>query len=616
MSSYGKSLRLLGEQLLFISRYVRQHPLLLAVFPFLIAVDIAFDIGIAKMQGFFIDTAHSGTAAELAFAIRWTAFLLTAAIGLLVTHRYSIRLLRGLVQRDLSVELFRSVNEQTYKSMQLYHSGDIVTRIREDTGSGADIVEAAIEFVTVIVIIGASFIYLLTIDIALALFALIGAPLLLLVGRVFDRQIEHLSAAAQVLEGEIRGMTQEMLQGMNVVRIYGLSDRFLKGIADAKEQLVHVRRKLDMTRSLSANLTETVFYLLHIGALLLISLAAVRGTLTPGTIATFSLLFELVIWPIIGMSNQWSRLYEGAGAFGRIQELLSRREPNVRVDGGGRAAGALAERANVEGTLIKVKGEAVESEPCITMGQVTYRPNPDASPIIDNIDFMLRQGEVVAVVGSSGAGKSTFAALCSGLLQPTAGDVTASRSLAEHDRRDTIYLAQQPYLYTGTVSENIRLSAAAATDDDITAAARKACIHDEIERLAYKYDTEIGERGGSLSGGQRQRIGLSRLYVHEPDLIIMDEPTSALDASTEHRVMLEIGPWLSGRTAVIVTHRLELASTLAHRIIVMEQGRIVEEGTHEQLIRQGGRYKTMHSQSRTGTENDEGFECEAIMRGS
>lgn len=574
LKSYRASLRQLGGQLAFVTRYVRRYRLLLALFPFLIAVDVLFDIGIAKMQGLFIDTAHEGNASGLRSAIWWTALALTAAIALLVVHRFFIRLLRGLLDRDLSADLFRTVGELPYEEIQGEASGDLITRIREDTRSGAELAEAAIEFVTVVVIIAASFGYLLFIDAALAFFALVGAPLLLMIGRVFDRPIQRQSAAIQALEGGIRGMTVELLQGMNVVRIYGLRDELLPGIAAAREQLNRNRRKLDMTRSLSASLTESVFYLLHIGALLLISLAAARGSLTPGTIVTFSLLFELVIWPVIGLSEQWNRLFAGGGAFERIHELMARRKQPVRT---------------VDGT--------VEEGMMLTMRQAIYRPTANTSPILDNVDFSLRQGEIVAVVGASGSGKSTFAALCAGLLQPTGGTVMSRRSLSDTDRADTMFVTQQPFLFAGSIRDNIRLGANGTCEAEVAAAARAACIDADIERLEHGYEAATGERGDGLSGGQKQRIHLARMYACNPDFIIMDEPTSALDAATEHRVIREMHGWLNGRTALIVTHRLELARLLAQRIIVMEQGRIVDEGTHESLLKQSGRYRRMYNLS-------------------
>ncbi|WP_042160936.1 ABC transporter ATP-binding protein [Paenibacillus gorillae] len=561
-------------QLSFIFRYAKRYGLLLSAFPFLIAVDILFDIGIAKMQGFFIDMAHTGTTAKLLAAVQWVAILMAVSIGLIVIHRYLIRKLRGLVQRDIAADLFRTVNEMPYEKARQYHSGDLVTRIKEDTEYGADIVDASIEFVTVTVIIAASFVYLLTIDLSLALFALLGAPLLLVVGRLFDRRIQRLSADIQVLESDIRGMTQEMLQGMSIVQIYGIGDQLMSGIAAKRKLLIQCRKRLDTTRSLSHHLTEGVFNLLHIGALLLISLAAIKGTMTPGTIATFSLLFELVIWPIIGLSEQWNRLYEGGGAFQRIHELMTLKQEKTKEDNG-----------------------AMRVTAAVEMSGVSYRPSPDSEFIIRNLNFTLQHGEVVAVVGASGSGKSTFVELCSGLLGQTEGSIRINRSVAGPDRQDILYLTQNPYLFTGSVRENIRLSCMEATDDSIVSAAQKAWIHDEIVQLEHQYETEIGERGGLLSGGQKQRVSLSRLYTAEPDFIVMDEPTSALDESTEQSVMLEMKQWLVHKTAVIVTHRLELASHLAKRIVVMDQGRIAEEGTHEELLLQNGLYRKMHNVS-------------------
>jgi len=207
----------------------------------------------------------------------------------------------------------------------------------------------------------------------------------------------------------------------------------------------------------------------------------------------------------------------------------------------------------------------------------------------------MKRGEVVAVIGSSGSGKSTFAKLCCGLYDPSLGNVfingeRPSESLQE-GCTPAVYMSQTPYLFSGTIRENIQLGCTAASDIAIQAALRDAEFAEYVEKLTNKEETVIGEGGSSLSGGQKQRLALSRLFLNaNENLIVMDEPTSALDMATERKIVHSLKRFLNGKTAVIVTHRLNLLP-LANRIVIMDQGKIVEEGTHADLILRSGHYK-------------------------
>ena len=286
----------------------------------------------------------------------------------------------------------------------------------------------------------------------------------------------------------------------------------------------------------------------------MMGLAAVQGTLTPGAIASFSLLFELVIWPILGLCQQWNRLYEGGGAFRRVLELIDRSPTTVGTY-------ATWSFGNGRQPLLALKG-------------VCYRPSDGENAIIREMEFTLNHGEKLVVVGASGSGKTTFAELCCGLLEPTEGEVRHGHWTAR-DNDFFLYVAQRPYLFHDTVRDQIRLSIQGTTDAIVQAAARQASIHVEIEQFEQQYDTVIGEHGDNLSGGQKQRLGLARIFASKAEFVILDEPTSALDPRTEHGVIGELKHWLANRTAIIITHRMEVArGEPGQRIIVMEQGRI------------------------------------------
>lgn len=566
MENNAVNFKLLMKQMRFIFAHAKKYWLILLMLPFLIVVDIYFEIGIAYMQGYFIDTVSTGDQGALFYITKWISAVLIGAILLLIIHRFMIDLLLGLVQRDLSHRLFNTVNAMPYEQMSKMHSGDVVTRIKDDTQKGTNIIDASIEFITVVFIIGLSFMYLLRIDVVLAVLAIIGAPMLLMVGRLFDKGISSLSRQVQTKESEIRAITQEFVQGIPTVKIYNIGGLFNRLFMKKRTELNIVQRKLDMKNSLSDNLSELIYDVMHVSALLFIGLAAIRGQLTPGTIVTFSLLFELVIWPVLGLSSQWNRLYEGAGAFQRVIELFNFKKDQTSQRGE-RDLGA------------STSNTALHCE------QLVYQIDDEQAPLIAGIDFELKRGETVGIVGASGAGKSTFLNLCSKLYEPTQGTVSVEGEL--------IYLSQFPFLFSGSVKENIKLDYPDVTDGMIVDAARKAQAHEFIKQLDQTYDHTVKEGGSNFSGGQKQRLALSRLFVSDASIILLDEPTSALDTMTENKVIAELKPLFNNKTVLFSSHRLSIISQLCDRILVFDAGKIVEQGSHENLMKSDGIYKRM-----------------------
>lgn len=581
------------KTLVLLFTYARKHWIILLFLPLLMGVDIGFEIGVAQVQGLFIDTASKGVMTELMNVTKLVVCLLLGAIVLLALHKHLIVKLLGYVHRDLTLKLFDVVNHMPFRNRQSYHSGELVTRLKEDTEHGSSIIEALVEYVTVFVLILLSFIYLIKIDLVLAVLGAVSSPLLFFIGRFFDKKIAIQSDDVQYKEQALRETSQEFVQGLPIVKTYQAKGLYLDQFMKQRKALNQSQARLAMANAMSRGLTEGSYQLIYIAALVFIAIAATRNTMTPGAIVTFSVLFELVVWPVIGLSDQYSRVQEGVGAFNRIYRLLKPEAAGGTVGKHPLSSGA----AGVTGgkhPMPSTPGEHTSTSPpdgdtVISLQNVSFQPEGADKPLLSEISFQLKKGEKVLIIGPSGAGKSSLARLCSGLYEPTGGEAFIGGD-GGGDDPGLVFVSQSPYLFSATIKENIGLVKPQAKDQDIRAAATLAGLDAFIDGLPDGYDTVITEQGNNFSGGQKQRISLSRAFLHkECRLVIMDEPTSALDAANEQKLVDSIRLYLENKSAILVTHRPALAS-LADRIIVMNDGGITEEGTHEELTRRDGFY--------------------------
>jgi ATP-binding cassette subfamily B protein len=302
----------------------------------------------------------------------------------------------------------------------------------------------------------------------------------------------------------------------------------------------------------------------------------VRGQMTVGGLTSFLVYTLIVAFSLGTLADLWADFMRSLGAAERVFELLDR-TPSMAPSGGGQ--------------LLKVTGAVALEEV-----RFSYPTRKDVV-VLDDVSLRLEPGEIVAVVGPSGAGKSTLAALIGRLYDPDKGRIL----LDGHDLRElsTTFVrqqigavAQEPILFSTTIAENIRYGRPGAPFEEVVAAARTANAHSFIEKFPQGYETLVGERGVQLSGGQKQRVAIARAVLKDPRILVLDEATSALDAESEHLVKEALERLMRGRTTLIIAHRLSTVKD-AHRVVVLEAGRIVQIGPHAALLREDGLYRRL-----------------------
>ena len=302
-----------------------------------------------------------------------------------------------------------------------------------------------------------------------------------------------------------------------------------------------------------------------------------QGSMTYGEFVSFTLFLGFMIAPIVQMSNIGSQLTEAFAGLDRTQELMNTPEeddPGVRTKHLDHVAGS-----------IDFKNVSFAYE--------------DNKAVLHNLSFSAKKGEVIALVGSSGSGKSTIAGLASGFLNPTNGQVKIDgQDLAKVNlrsfRKHLGVVLQDDFLYEGTIKENILFPRPDATDEEVLIAAKGAYVTEFTDRFDDGLDTLIGERGVKLSGGQRQRISIARALLAQPQIVILDEATSNLDTESERYIQESLGVLMKNRTTLVIAHRLSTIQK-ADQILVIEEGKIVEQGKHQELLEKQGRYFELYT---------------------
>jgi len=468
-------------------------------------------------------------------------------------------------------------------------TGDVLTRITGDVQAVEEFVTDSVkDLVGSVMLLAGTMFYLFSQSWRIALLAMVIVPLLASVSGYFARRIKAASKQMRAAEGDLATTAQEMLTTISVVQTYGRAvheqEKFDRESRSAMGAILRTAR-LEALFGFTVSVVEATV----IALLVLIGARLVEGgSLSAGVLVAFILLIQNMFKPTRRIIKQWNKVAKVYASVDRVDELLAR-EPGVEDAPGAREAPPL------HGT-IEFRDVSFAYQP------QTEDDDPDGEPrrlTLQSISFTLEAGEVVALVGHSGAGKSTIAQLLPRLYDPQSGAVLIDghdiRTFTVDSLRAQISMVlQETILLRGTVAENIAYGRAEATRDEVVTAAQRAQAHDFIMAMPDGYDTVLGERAATLSGGQRQRLAIARAFIRDTPILVLDEPTTGLDAVSSAAVAEALQTLQQGRSAVIVSHDLNLIRTV-DRILVLSAGRVLEEGTPADLLERGGLYAELYA---------------------
>jgi len=501
--------------------------------------------------------------------------------------RQSLIVMSRYVEFDLKNEIFNHYQNLSQNFYKKNRTGDLMNRISEDVGKVRMYVGPAVMYtINTCIRFAAIIISMSAINVKLTIYCLLPLPILSYSIFILSKRINKKSTEYQENLSTLSSFTQEFFSGIRVIKAYALekdrNNEFIKLSKISKEKNL----ALAMTNALFGPLMILLIGLSYLIVIFVGGQMYVSGEIKDiGVIAKFLLYIGMLVWPVASIGWVSSLVQEAEASQKRINEFL-KEQPEIQNKG--------TITTPIEGKII--------------FENVNYTYDDTNIKALTDISFTINKGETIAILGKTGAGKSTILSLLARIhdLVGISKIKIDDKDLADYDlyhlRKSMSIVTQDPFLFSDTIKNNIKFGKEDATDEEILAAAKMAVVDGNIQLFTNKYETILGERGITLSGGQKQRISIARAIIKDAPILILDDCLSAVDTETEGKIITNFKTIFKGKTTIIVTHRAATAKN-ANKIIILDEGKIIQEGTHESLVNEDGFYKDLFIKQLSEKEN-------------
>ena len=481
------------------------------------------------------------------------------------------------IEFDLKNEVFRQYENLSQNFYKQNRTGDLMNRISEDVGKvrmyvGPAVMYTINTFIRFTIVI----IYMYNVSPKLTLYTLLPLPILAFIIFKLSTEINKRSTIFQQYLSKISSFNQEIFSGIRVVKAYSLEIQYQNNIVDLSKESKTKSMKLATVQSLFGPLMIALIGVSNLVVIYFGGLMYINGSIKSiGTIAEFILYVNMLTWPVASIGWVSSLVQEAEASQKRINEFL-KIDPEIKN--------------NSNETSI-INGEIVFKD-------VSYTYKDTNIKAIQNISFTVKKGETLAILGKTGAGKSSILSLITRMYDINDGSITIDGKKIDevnlYDLRNSIGIVpQDAFLFSDTIKNNIKFGKENATEEEVVRAAKQAVVHDNIINFNNQYETILGERGITLSGGQKQRVSIARAIIKDPKILLFDDCLSAVDTETEEQILNNLLQISKHKTTIIVSHRISSAKN-ADKIIILENGKIIQEGSHNQLVNQEGYYSELY----------------------